>query len=109
VEITADRVVTIHCTLKDDGGAALDSSAGGGPPVYIQGHINLVAGLDKALEAKPEGALLTESVAAADGYGRLDESLIQRVPRRSQQGAGTIKRGMQFPACTDGGAGGHHH
>jgi FKBP-type peptidyl-prolyl cis-trans isomerase 2 len=71
VEITADRVVTIHYTLKDDGGAVLDSSA--------------------------------------DGYGTRDDSLIQRVTRRSLQGAGTVKMGMQFQARTDGGPGGHHH
>ena len=48
----ADRVVTIHYTLKDDGGAVLDSSAGGEPLAYIQGHGNLVAGLERALEGK---------------------------------------------------------
>jgi FKBP-type peptidyl-prolyl cis-trans isomerase SlyD len=52
VDITADRVVTIHYTLKDDSGAVLDSSAGGEPLAYIQGHGNLVSGLEKALEGK---------------------------------------------------------
>jgi FKBP-type peptidyl-prolyl cis-trans isomerase SlyD len=109
VEITADRVVTIRYTLKHDGGAVLDSSAGGDPLVYIQGHGNLVAGLEKALEGKPEGASRAVSVAAAAGYGTRDESLIQRVSRCSLQGAGTIKNCLQFQARNDGGAGGHHH
>ncbi len=30
----------------------IDSSAGGEPLAYIQGHGNLVAGLEKALEGK---------------------------------------------------------
>jgi hypothetical protein len=55
VEITADRVVLIHYTLKDDAGAVLDSSAGGEPLAYIQGHGNLVPGLEKALEGKQDG------------------------------------------------------
>ena len=55
MEITADRVVTIHYTLKDDAGAVLDSSAGGEPLAYIQGHGNLVPGLEKALEGKQDG------------------------------------------------------
>ena len=55
MEITADRVVTIHYTLKDDDGAVLDTSSGGDPLAYIQGHGNLVAGLEKALEGQPEG------------------------------------------------------
>jgi len=103
VEITADRVVTIHYTLKDDKGAVLDSSAGGEPLAYIQGHGNLVSGLEKALEGKQDGNTLAVSVAPADGYGIRDEALIQRVPKRSLQGSGQIKKGMQFQASTDGG------
>jgi FKBP-type peptidyl-prolyl cis-trans isomerase SlyD len=103
VEITADRVVTIHYTLKDDNGAVLDSSAGGEPLAYIQGHGNLVSGLEKALEGKQDGDTLAVSVAPADGYGIRDEALIQRVPKRSLQGSGQIKKGMQFQARTDGG------
>jgi FKBP-type peptidyl-prolyl cis-trans isomerase SlyD len=98
VEITADRVVTIHYTLKDDAGVVLDSSAGGEPLAYIQGHGNLVSGLEKALEGKQGGNTLAVSVAPADGYGVRDETLIQRVPKRSLQGSGEIKKGMQFQA-----------
>lgn len=103
MEITADRVVTIHYTLKDDAGAVLDSSAGGEPLAYIQGHGNLVIGLEKALEGRQGGENLTVDVAPADGYGTHDPALIQRVPKRSLQGAGDIKKGMQFQARTDDG------
>lgn len=103
MEITADRVVTIHYTLKDDGGAVIDSSSGGEPLAYIQGHGNLVSGLEKALEGKEGGAKLNVSVAPADGYGTRDESLVQQVPKRSLQGAGNIKKGMQFQARTEDG------
>jgi FKBP-type peptidyl-prolyl cis-trans isomerase SlyD len=103
VEITADRVVTIHYTLKDDGGEVLDSSAGGEPLAYIQGHGNLVSGLEKALEGKQDGTTLAVDVTPAEGYGERDESLIQRVPKRSLQGSGEIKKGMQFQARTGDG------
>ncbi len=103
MDITADRVVTIHYTLKNDGGEVLDSSSGGDPLAYIQGHGNLVPGLEKALEGKPAGANLAVVVDPADGYGVRDESLIQRVPKRSLQGAGEIKKGMQFQARTEDG------
>jgi len=103
VEITADRVVLIHYTLKDDAGAVIDSSAGAEPLAYIQGHGNLVAGLEKALEGKQDGDAVAVSVAPADGYGKYDAALIQRVPRRAMQGAGEIKKGMQFQARTDDG------
>jgi FKBP-type peptidyl-prolyl cis-trans isomerase SlyD len=103
VQVSADRVVTIHYTLKDDAGAVLDSSAGGEPLAYIQGHGNLVPGLERALEGQQEGSSLTVVVAPADGYGKRDASLVQRVPKRSLQGAGVVKKGMQFHARTDGG------
>jgi FKBP-type peptidyl-prolyl cis-trans isomerase SlyD len=96
-------VVTIHYTLKDDGGAVLDSSAGGEPLAYIQGHGNLVSGLEKALEGKQGGNTLAVVVAPADGYCKRDEALIQRVPKRSLQGAGDIKKGMQFQTRTEDG------
>jgi FKBP-type peptidyl-prolyl cis-trans isomerase SlyD len=42
-------VVTIHYTLEEHGGTVLDSSARSDSLVYIHGHGNLVAGLEKAL------------------------------------------------------------
>ena len=103
MEIAADRVVTIHYTLKNDQGAIIDSSAGGEPLAYIQGHGNLVAGLEKALEGKQDGATLAVVIAPQDGYGVHDAALIQRVPKRSLQGSGEIKKGMQFQARTGDG------
>ena len=103
MQIAADRVVLIHYTLKDDNGSVLDSSAGGDPLAYIQGHGNLVAGLEKALKGKQDGARVVVSVAPADGYGIHDAALIQRIPKRSLQGSGEIKKGMQFQGQTPDG------
>jgi FKBP-type peptidyl-prolyl cis-trans isomerase SlyD len=103
MEIAADRVVLIHYTLKDDNGAVIDSSAGGDPLAYIQGHGNLVAGLEKALEGRQDGDAVVVSVSPEEGYGKHDAALIQRVPKRALQGSGEIKKGMQFQARTDDG------
>jgi FKBP-type peptidyl-prolyl cis-trans isomerase SlyD len=103
VEIAADRVVLIHYTLKGDDGAVIDSSEGAEPLAYIQGHGNLVSGLEKALEGRQDGDALAVSVTPAEGYGVHDASLIQRVPKRSMQGSGEIKKGMQFQARTEQG------
>ncbi|MGO8828698.1 MAG: FKBP-type peptidyl-prolyl cis-trans isomerase [Steroidobacteraceae bacterium] len=103
MEIAADSVVLIHYTLKDDSGAVLDSSAGGEPLAYIQGHGNLVPGLEKALEGRQGGNTVTVTLSPAEGYGTRDEALVQRVPKRSLQGSGEIRKGMQFQARTEGG------
>ena len=103
VEITADKVVLIHYTLKDDAGAVLDSSAGGEPLAYIQGHGNLVPGLEKALEGKQDGSTVAVTVTPAEGYGIRDAALVQRTPKRTLQGSGEIRKGMQFQGRTNDG------
>jgi FKBP-type peptidyl-prolyl cis-trans isomerase SlyD len=103
MQIAADAVVTIHYTLKDDSGAVLDSSAGGEPLAYIQGHGNLVPGLEKALEGKEGGATLAVTLEPREGYGSRDAALVRRVPKRSLQGSGEIRKGMQFQAKTEEG------
>jgi FKBP-type peptidyl-prolyl cis-trans isomerase SlyD len=103
MEIAADRVVLIHYTLKDDDGKVLDSSAGGDPLAYIQGHGNLVPGLEKALEGKTDGNRLSVTLSPAEGYGSRSQSLVQHVPKRSLQGSGEVRKGMQFRAQTDEG------
>jgi FKBP-type peptidyl-prolyl cis-trans isomerase SlyD len=96
-------VVLIHYTLKDDSGKVLDSSAGGEPLAYIQGHGNLVPGLEKALEGRTGGSKLAVKLTPAEGYGVRDDALVQRVPKRSLQGAGEIRKGMQFRAQSSDG------
>ncbi len=103
MEITADRVVTIHYTLRNDASEVLDSSSGGEPLAYIQGHGNIVTGLEKALEGRRSGDRFSVTVAPADGYGERDPALVQRLPRRSLQGAGEIQRGMRFQARDENG------
>ena len=103
MDISADRVVLIHYTLKDDDGTVIDSSDGGDPLAYIQGHGNIVPGLEKALEGKSEGDKVMVAVSPEEGYGRHDPKLIQRVPKRAMQGAGEIRKGMQFQARTEDG------
>ena len=103
MDISADKVVLIHYTLKDDAGNTLDSSAGGEPLAYIQGHGNLVSGLEKALEGKQDGGSVAVSVSPEDGYGKHDPDLIQRLPKRTLQGSGEVKKGMQFQARTKDG------
>ncbi len=99
------RVVTIHYTLTNDEGEQLDSSRGEGrePLIYLEGAQNIIGGLENALNDKDAGDALKVSIEAAEGYGEINEELVQPVPRTAFEGVDSIEPGMQFQAQTPGG------
>ena len=101
MQIVRDAVVLIHYTLKNDAGEVLDSSAGHDPLAYLQGHGNIIPGLEEALEGRSAGDKMLVSVPPEKGYGVKDDGLIQQVPKRAFQGE--VRAGMQFTASTQGG------
>jgi len=98
--IKTDSVVSIHYTLKGDGGEVIDSSASGEPLTYLHGHGQLIPGLERQLEGRSAGDKLSVTIPPAEGYGDYDESLVQRVPRRALKGISNIEAGMQLRAQT---------
>lgn len=94
--IKSDSVVSIHYTLKDDGGEVIDSSESGEPLTYLHGHGQLIAGLERQLEGLSAGDKLNVTIKPADGYGEYDKSLVQQVPRRTLKGIANVKVGMQL-------------
>ena len=103
MQIAKNAVVQIHYTLKNDAGEVLDSSEGSDPLAYLQGHGNLIAGLEKALEGKQVGDSLTVSIPPEEGYGVRDEDLVQDVPRSAFEGIPNVEVGMQFHADSNHG------
>ena len=103
MQIVQDSVVSIHYTLTSDAGEVIDSSSGNDPLVYLQGHGNLISGLERELAGKQAGDKLNVRIAPADAYGELDDALIQEVPRAAFGGAPEIQVGMQFQAQSNHG------
>jgi FKBP-type peptidyl-prolyl cis-trans isomerase SlyD len=103
--IKENSAVSFHYTLTDDAGQKIDSSAGQDPLAYLHGAGNIIPGLENALEGKSVGDQLNVSVTAEEGYGPVQQELIQDVPRDAFQGVESIEIGMQFEAQTgQGGA-----
>lgn len=98
MQIAKDTVVQIHYTLKNDAGEVLDSSSGGEPLTYLQGHGNVIPGLESALEGKRAGEAHQVSIPPDQGYGRRDDSMIQDVPLSAFAGVPKVEVGMQFHA-----------
>jgi len=101
--IENNKVASIDYTLTNDAGETLDSSAGKEPLTYIQGHQNIIPGLEKALEGKAVGDKLTVTVPPEEAYGINEPSLIQEVSKDVFQGVDNIDVGMQFQAQGEGG------
>ncbi|MGE0114545.1 MAG: peptidylprolyl isomerase [Steroidobacteraceae bacterium] len=103
MQIAKNTAVQIHYTLKNDAGEVLDSSEGAEPLAYLQGHGNLIPGLEKALEGKQAGDAVNVSIPPEEGYGVRDEMLIQEVPRSAFEGIPDVEVGMQFHADSNHG------
>ncbi len=103
MSITKNKVATIHYTLKNEHGDVLDSSEGQAPLDYLQGHQNLVPGLEAELEGKAVGDKLKAVVQPEQGYGEKDPSLVQELPSSMFNGIDNIEVGMEFHAETEQG------
>jgi FKBP-type peptidyl-prolyl cis-trans isomerase SlyD len=90
-----NMVVTMHYTLTDDSGAVLDSSSGGEPLSYLQGHGNIIPGLEKALEGVEVGHKSQVTVAAAEGYGEKNPEAIFEAPREHFPPDMTLEVGLR--------------
>jgi FKBP-type peptidyl-prolyl cis-trans isomerase SlyD len=95
MQITKDKVASIHYTLRDGDGNILDSSEGREPLTYLQGAGNLIMGMEEGLEGKSKGDKLKLKISPDKGYGVKDDTLVQKVPR-SAFGNQKIERGMKF-------------
>ncbi len=97
--IGQDSVVTIHYTLTNDEGKVLDSSNGRAPLAYLQGHGNIVSGLEKELAGKAVGAKLSVDVPASEGYGERTGPGPQQVKKTEfGKDADKLREGMPFQA-----------
>jgi len=91
-------VVSIHYKLTDGSGNEIDSSSGGEPLAYLHGADNIVPGLERELAGKSIGDRVQVTVAPEDGYGPVQEELVQTLEREVFQGVDEIEAGMQFEA-----------
>jgi FKBP-type peptidyl-prolyl cis-trans isomerase SlyD len=102
MQITKEKVVAIHYTLRDNAGKVLDTSDGKDPLYYLQGFGNLIPGMEEGLEGKIKGEKVKIQVAPEKGYGVRNEEYVQQVPVEAFGGQ-QPQVGMQFQAGNDQG------
>lgn len=103
MQISENKVASIHYTLKDDAGQVLDSSSEGQPLTYLQGFGNIIPGLEQEMVGKSVGDKFEVTVEPEDAYGFRQEEMIQAVPRTAFDGVENIEVGMRFQAQTANG------
>jgi FKBP-type peptidyl-prolyl cis-trans isomerase SlyD len=95
VNIEANKVVSFHYGVKDDGGEQVDSSRERGEPLTVLiGHGNIIPGLEKALLGHAVGDRFEVSVPPAEAYGEWRANFTQRVPKKYFQDAEHLRPGM---------------
>ncbi len=100
MQIADNKIVLIHYTLTNLDDEVMDSSDGGEPLAYLHGKGNIVPGLEKELLGKQAGDKINVEVSPEEGYGELNEELIQEVDRAAFEGVEAIEVGMRFMAQT---------
>jgi FKBP-type peptidyl-prolyl cis-trans isomerase SlyD len=78
--IADDVVVSLEYTLTVDG-EIVDSTEGIDPIEFIQGHENIIPGLERELYGLRAGDSKKVTVKAVDAYGEIDQEAIVDVPR----------------------------
>ncbi len=96
--IADGKVVTLHYTLKNDGGEVLDESTKEHPFAYIHGSGQIVPGLESALSGAKTGDKKDVTVTAEEGYGEINPELEFKVERSNFPADKELEEGMQFTA-----------
>ena len=83
--IAPDMIVGMKYTLRDAAGTVLDASEEA-PLHYLQGHQNIIPGLERELAGLKVGDSKKIVVAAVDGYGEQSDDLLFSLPRAQFDG-----------------------
>jgi FKBP-type peptidyl-prolyl cis-trans isomerase SlyD len=97
-----DLVVTIEYTLTVDG-EIVDSSEEGGPLDYLQGHANIIPGLEREIEGMKIGDNKKVVVAPEDGYGLVEPDAVLEVDRGEFPDDVPVEVGVELEITDDDG------
>ncbi|MGV6987868.1 peptidylprolyl isomerase [Testudinibacter sp. P80/BLE/0925] len=101
MKIAKNVVVSIAYQVRTEDGVLVDEAPANQPLEYLQGHNNLVIGLENALEGREVGEKLEVRVKPEEGYGAYNDNMVQRVPKDVFVGVDDLEVGMRFIADTD--------
>ncbi|MGB9663446.1 MAG: FKBP-type peptidyl-prolyl cis-trans isomerase [Ignavibacteria bacterium] len=94
--IGANKVVTIHYTLKDESGNLLDSTQGSSPFSFLTGHDQVIPKLEEEIDTMLIGGKKNILIAAEDAYGEYRNDLVHQINKENFPPDVELEVGMQF-------------
>lgn len=98
MKIENDCVVELDYILMDDQGKVWESSTNGETWLYLQGHGQLMPGLEEALLGKGVGQKVKVELAPEEAYGPYEPELCTEVPIAAFAEVENLTEGMQLAA-----------
>lgn len=100
MKIQNNAYVAMNYTLTNTAGEILDKSEKDRPLGFVWGQGQIIPGLENALEGMTAGESKKVSVSPAEGYGEVNQELVQELPRSNFPEDATIEEGQTFQAMT---------
>ena len=97
-----DLVVTIEYTLTVDG-EVIDASGEDGPLDYLQGHENIIPGLEREIAGMKIGESKKVLVTPEDGYGLVEPNAVIEVDRTEFPENVPVEIGIELEITDDQG------
>ena len=98
LKVQPDHWVVIHYSLYEENGDLIESSLEDEPLRFLQGHNQIIVGLENALLNRSVGDEFSVLVPAELAYGEYQNDLLQSVPLDAFEDGENLKEGMQFQA-----------
>ncbi len=103
MKVTQDTVVQFNYVLKDAQGSILEQTDTDQPIAYLQGHNNMLAGVEEALAEHAAGDSVTVTLTPEQAYGEVLADAEMKIPVKHLQGAKKWKAGMIATVKTEQG------
>lgn len=91
--IEKDKVVEFDYRLTDGDGDLIESTADSRPMLYLHGHGNILAVLEKELAGHAAGDSFSVRVTPEQGFGYRDEGRVRRIPIKHLRYEGRLAPG----------------
>jgi len=103
-QVSEDMVIGLEYTLRLDDGEVVDTSTGRGPLQFLQGHGQIIPGLEKELYGMDLDEEKEVVVQPEEGYGQRKPDAFQEFPKSAFPEGAEIQPGMAVQLVDQQGA-----